>query len=172
MTIDLATPADDQAGIEKGGHDGGPNSTVEGSGYGTFNMTTNANGTANGTEWQQWGAPDHQGRPLVADIIVCAIITWLIALTFVVLRFYTRTKLNNALGPADWCLIPSLVCSWIGSTLRNWIDEGKREEPEVKGNGKLQSGRTDAGFLLQVFSAAVTASAIERTFYPVPRPHP
>ncbi|KAK1776969.1 hypothetical protein QBC45DRAFT_452831 [Copromyces sp. CBS 386.78] len=112
MTIDLATPADDTAGTGTGGQSGGgANSTVGGNGYGAFNVTTSANGTVNGTYWQEWKIPDKAGRPLDADIIACAIITWLVALTFVALRFYTRTKLNSVLGPADWCLIPSLVFS-------------------------------------------------------------
>ncbi|KAK3950101.1 hypothetical protein QBC32DRAFT_347501 [Pseudoneurospora amorphoporcata] len=102
MTIDLATPADDTAETGTGGQGGGgANSMVGGNGYGTFNVTTSANGTVNGTYWQEWKIPDKAGRPLDADIMACAIITWLVALTFVALRFYTRTKLNSVLGPAD-----------------------------------------------------------------------
>lgn len=57
-----------------------------------------------------WGTlPEFSGRALQADIIACAIITWLIALFFVILRFYTRGRLIRVLGPTDWCIIPSLV---------------------------------------------------------------
>lgn len=112
MTIDLATRADDITGSGIGGQNGAANSTVGENGYGTFNVTTSANGTVNGTYWHEWEIPEHAGRPLDADIIACAVITWLVALTFVALRFYTRTKLNSVLGPADWCLIPALVCSF------------------------------------------------------------
>lgn len=57
-----------------------------------------------------WGTiPEFSGRKLQADIIACVSITWLIALVFVILRFYTRGRLIHVLGPSDWCIIPSLV---------------------------------------------------------------
>lgn len=133
MTIDLATPADDQTGTGTGGQNGGgTNSTVGGNGYETFNVTTSGNGTVNGTSWEEWKIPDNAARPLDADIIACAIITWLIALTFVGLRFYTRTKLNSVLGPADWCLIPSLVCSFWG-----WGKKKRRSENVAEWTARL-----------------------------------
>ncbi|KAK0657042.1 hypothetical protein B0T16DRAFT_452540 [Cercophora newfieldiana] len=64
----------------------------------------------NGT-WP-WGPPPaNAARSLQADIIVCAIITWIIAFTFVVLRFYTRCRLKHILGPTDWCILPALLFS-------------------------------------------------------------
>jgi hypothetical protein len=53
--------------------------------------------------------PTNPGRSLQVDIIVCSIVTWMIALVFVVLRFYTRCRLKRILGPTDWCIIPALV---------------------------------------------------------------
>ncbi|KAK3393407.1 hypothetical protein B0H63DRAFT_17004 [Podospora didyma] len=73
------------------------------------NFTVNINFTlpANTTIWGP--IPDDRRRSLQPDIIACAILTWLIALTFVVLRFYTRGYLNHVLGPADWCILPALI---------------------------------------------------------------
>lgn len=57
-----------------------------------------------------WGTlPLNAGRSLQADIIVCSVITWLIASIFVILRFYTRWRLKHILGPTDWCILPALV---------------------------------------------------------------
>ena len=59
-----------------------------------------------------WGPiPTDAGRSLVPDIIACSVITWLIALGFVIVRFYTRAKLINVLGPSDWCIIPALLAA-------------------------------------------------------------
>ncbi|KAK4183398.1 hypothetical protein QBC35DRAFT_114423 [Podospora australis] len=59
-----------------------------------------------------WGPiPTDAGRSLQPDIIACAIITWLISLGFVGLRFYTRGRLNNVLSASDWCIIPALLCA-------------------------------------------------------------
>nr|CDP22942.1 Putative protein of unknown function [Podospora anserina S mat+] len=79
-----------------------------------FNFTFPTNGTnftvGTNETFLPWGPiPTDAGRSLQADIVACAVITWLIALGFVVVRFYTRGKLNNVLGASDWCIIPALV---------------------------------------------------------------
>jgi hypothetical protein len=56
-----------------------------------------------------WVIPPNPGRSLQADIVVCAVLTFLIASTFVVLRFYTRGYVNRVLGASDWCILPALV---------------------------------------------------------------
>lgn len=56
-----------------------------------------------------WVIPPNPGRRLQADIVVCAVITFLIASTFVALRFYTRGYVNHVLGASDWCILPALV---------------------------------------------------------------
>ncbi|KAL1878036.1 hypothetical protein VTK73DRAFT_8260 [Phialemonium thermophilum] len=48
-------------------------------------------------------------RSLQSDIIACAVVTWLIALTFVGLRFYTRGRLLDVLGSTDWCILLSVA---------------------------------------------------------------
>ncbi|KAL2147693.1 hypothetical protein VTI28DRAFT_7045 [Corynascus sepedonium] len=58
-----------------------------------------------------WAIPPDAGRSLQPDIIACAVITFLIAFTFVALRFYTRGWLNNVLGASDWCILPALLCA-------------------------------------------------------------
>ncbi|KAL2154551.1 hypothetical protein VTH82DRAFT_3227 [Thermothelomyces myriococcoides] len=58
-----------------------------------------------------WTPPPNAGRSLQPDIIACSVITFVIAATFVVLRFYTRGWLNNVLGPSDWCILPALLCA-------------------------------------------------------------
>jgi hypothetical protein len=50
-------------------------------------------------------------RSLQPDIIACAVITWCIAATLVVLRLYTRTKVKKIFGPTDGCIILSVVCA-------------------------------------------------------------
>ncbi|KAK4171373.1 hypothetical protein QBC36DRAFT_295424 [Triangularia setosa] len=79
-----------------------------------FNFTFPTNGTnftvGSNETFLPWGPiPTDAGRSLQADIVVCAVITWLIALGFVAVRFYTRGRLNNVLGASDWCIIPALV---------------------------------------------------------------
>lgn len=79
-----------------------------------FNLTFPTNGTnftvGTNETFLPWGPiPTDAGRSLQADIVACAVITWLIALGFVVVRFYTRGRLNNVLGASDWCIIPALV---------------------------------------------------------------
>jgi hypothetical protein len=60
-----------------------------------------------------WGPiPTDAGRSLQADIVACAVITYVIAFSFVLLRFYTRGWLNHVLGPSDWCILPALVSSF------------------------------------------------------------
>ncbi|KAK3938736.1 hypothetical protein QBC46DRAFT_365287 [Diplogelasinospora grovesii] len=73
--------------------------------YTTGNVTI----PANSTFWPP--IPDDTRRSLQPDIIACACVTWLIAVTFVALRFYTRGKLIHVLGPTDWCIIPALLCA-------------------------------------------------------------
>ena len=81
-------------------------------------MTYTGNGTGPGISDNStllpnttiWGPlPLDNRRSLQADIIICAVITWLVALFFVILRFYARGRLIHVLGPSDWCIIPSLV---------------------------------------------------------------
>ncbi|KAK0730970.1 hypothetical protein B0H67DRAFT_639413 [Lasiosphaeris hirsuta] len=70
------------------------------------------NDTASTNTTSLWGPiPTDAGRSLQPDIIVCSLLTWLIAVTFVVLRFYTRSRLNHVLGPTDWCILPALLCA-------------------------------------------------------------
>jgi hypothetical protein len=90
-----------------------------------------------------WGTiPEFSGRKLQADIIACVSITWLIALFFVILRFYTRGRLIHVLGPSDWCIIPSLVSFAVYGIF-----------------GRLLLTVVSCS---KVFSGGVTASAIER----------
>ncbi|KAK0748356.1 hypothetical protein B0T21DRAFT_406881 [Apiosordaria backusii] len=79
----------------------------------TFPTTNSTNFTVGSNEtFMPWGPiPTDAGRSLQADIVACAAITWLIALGFVAVRFYTRGRLNNVLGASDWCIIPALVFS-------------------------------------------------------------
>jgi len=44
------------------------------------------------------------------DIWAAAIVTWLISVVFVGLRFYARWFINRILGPTDWVLLLALVC--------------------------------------------------------------
>lgn len=77
------------------------NFTVVGDG----NFTSNPNMTI-------WGPlPNDTRRSLQPDIIACAVITWVIALTLVGMRLYTRTRLIKVLGPTDWCIIMSTFCA-------------------------------------------------------------
>ncbi|KAL2129709.1 hypothetical protein VTI74DRAFT_7408 [Chaetomium olivicolor] len=50
-------------------------------------------------------------RSLQADIVACAVIAFMIALSFVALRFYTRGRVNHVLGASDWCILPALLCA-------------------------------------------------------------
>lgn len=82
-----------------------PSSTGNITVVGDGNYTYNPNMTI-------WGPiPDDHRRSLQPDIIACAVITWLIALTLVVLRLYTRTRVRKILGPTDWCIIFSVLCA-------------------------------------------------------------
>lgn len=64
--------------------------------------------------------PDQASRSLQVDIVVCSILTLLIAITFVGLRFYVRGYVSKVLGWSDWVILPALVsglhCRWISST--------------------------------------------------------
>ncbi|KAK1757886.1 hypothetical protein QBC47DRAFT_166668 [Echria macrotheca] len=75
------------------------------------NSTIPGNSTIplNGSIWGD--LPLNAGRSLQTDIIVCAVVTWTIGLTFVLLRFYTRFRLKRILGPTDWCIVPALLFS-------------------------------------------------------------
>ncbi|KAK4156619.1 hypothetical protein C8A00DRAFT_12469 [Chaetomidium leptoderma] len=57
-----------------------------------------------------WLIPPDAGRSLQPDIAACAVITFVIASVFVVLRFYTRWS-NHVLGASDWCILPALLCA-------------------------------------------------------------
>ncbi|KAM6512063.1 hypothetical protein FALCPG4_017050 [Fusarium falciforme] len=46
-----------------------------------------------------------------ANIIVCAVLTWVFALTFVCLRLYTRARLTRCFGGEDWILVTAMVSS-------------------------------------------------------------
>lgn len=59
--------------------------------------------------------PDPSTLPhdsLVPNIIICAVVTWLIAAVFVALRFYTRTMILSVIGWSDWFIFISWVCSF------------------------------------------------------------
>jgi len=45
------------------------------------------------------------------NTIAAAFTTWTIALVFVSLRIYTRTRIINALGISDWCIGLALVAA-------------------------------------------------------------
>ncbi|KAK4446619.1 hypothetical protein QBC34DRAFT_271425, partial [Podospora aff. communis PSN243] len=56
------------------------------------------------------------------DIIVCAVLTWIIGVIFVGLRFYTRTRLlRNVLGAEDWTILIALV--FAGATCAGMIEQ-------------------------------------------------
>ncbi|KAK0720161.1 hypothetical protein B0H67DRAFT_460454, partial [Lasiosphaeris hirsuta] len=56
------------------------------------------------------------------NIIVCAVITWIIGAAFVGLRFYTRGRLlQNVLGAEDWTIVVALVFS--GATCAGMIEQ-------------------------------------------------
>lgn len=74
-----------------------------------FNATWgNSTSPPNGT-FPAWVIPPNPGRSLQVDIVVCAVLTFLIASTFVALRFYTRGYVNRVLSASDWCILPALV---------------------------------------------------------------
>jgi hypothetical protein len=50
-----------------------------------------------------------------ANIIVCAVLTWIIAAAFVALRFFTRRWLVRILGWEDWAILASLFFSALNS---------------------------------------------------------
>ncbi|KAH8908344.1 hypothetical protein BR93DRAFT_944032 [Coniochaeta sp. PMI_546] len=50
-----------------------------------------------------------------ANIIVCAALTWIVAASFVGLRFYTRRWLVRILGWEDWVILASLFFSALNS---------------------------------------------------------
>jgi hypothetical protein len=55
-----------------------------------------------------WIIPPNPGRSLQVDIAVCTVITFLIGLGFVIIRFYTRW-VNRVLCHSDWCILLALV---------------------------------------------------------------
>jgi hypothetical protein len=67
------------------------------------------NETWSNSTFPVWVIPPNPGRSLQADIVVCAVLTFLIASAFVALRFYTRGYVNRVLGASDWCILPALV---------------------------------------------------------------
>ncbi|KAK0652592.1 hypothetical protein B0T16DRAFT_322483 [Cercophora newfieldiana] len=55
------------------------------------------------------------------NIIVCAVLTWIIGVVFVALRFYTRKRLlRNVLGAEDWTILVALV--FAGATCAGMIE--------------------------------------------------
>lgn len=64
---------------------------------------------------------------LQPNIIACAAITWVIAATFVGLRFYARKRILNALNSSDWLILvalvrqPSLLAAMLKQTVVNII---------------------------------------------------
>ncbi|KAL2153690.1 hypothetical protein VTH82DRAFT_4845, partial [Thermothelomyces myriococcoides] len=52
---------------------------------------------------------DKPHNSLGPNILATCFVTWTIALIFVLLRFWTRTKIVRLLGPADWCIALALV---------------------------------------------------------------
>lgn len=50
------------------------------------------------------------------NIIVCAVMTLLVAATAVGLRFYTRSRIIYVLGPEDWMILVALILSAANST--------------------------------------------------------
>ncbi|KAK1826392.1 hypothetical protein QBC39DRAFT_269193 [Podospora conica] len=126
-----------------------------GLGNSTFpgNVTIPANSTF-------WKIPENPGRSLSVDIIVCSVVTWLIALTFVVLRFYTRCRLKRGmLGPTDWFILPALLFSAV--VCASAIDQATRgigthiweiKLPEFKGLEKASTTyRTRAAWYGMLF---------------------
>jgi len=76
-----------------------------------------------------WGPiPDDHRRSLQVDMIVCATITWVIALILVVLRLYTRCRIIKVFGPSDWCIAFSVLFA-AGDSISTI-------EQAVRGNGK------------------------------------
>jgi hypothetical protein len=62
------------------------------------------------------------------DIIVCAVLTWIIGVIFVGLRFYTRTRLlRNVLGAEDWTILIALV--FAGATCAGMIERWYPNSP-------------------------------------------
>lgn len=50
-----------------------------------------------------------------ANLIACAVVTWVIAASFVALRFYTRRWLIHVLGTEDWTILGALTFSALTS---------------------------------------------------------
>ena len=61
------------------------------------------------------GSTEDRGESFQTSIIVCAVVTWVIAAVFVGMRFYTRRCLIRVLGAEDWVILASLVVSAINS---------------------------------------------------------
>ncbi|KAB5531355.1 hypothetical protein GE09DRAFT_383598 [Coniochaeta sp. 2T2.1] len=81
----------------------------------TFGGNYTAGGDGNFTSgWNTtiWGPiPNDTRRSLQPDIIACALITWVIGMTLVVLRVYTRTRIVKVFGPSDWCVAFAALCA-------------------------------------------------------------
>ncbi|KAH6985210.1 hypothetical protein EDB80DRAFT_869215 [Ilyonectria destructans] len=52
-----------------------------------------------------------------ANIVVCAVLTWVFALIFVCLRLYTRTRLTRSVGYEDWALVAAMLSSTASSVI-------------------------------------------------------
>jgi hypothetical protein len=67
------------------------------------------------------GLISNPSQTFQADIIACAVITWVISAIFVALRFYARgCLLGNVIGVEDWLMVVALVFS--GATSAGFIE--------------------------------------------------
>jgi hypothetical protein len=72
-----------------------------------------------------------------ANIIVCAILSWMIATGFVAVRFYTRWRIVYVLGVEDWMLLVALILSGLNmaATIRQaFYGLGKHDGDIPPGN--------------------------------------
>ncbi len=58
------------------------------------------------------------------NIAAASFVTWVIALAFVLMRFWTRMRIVNKLGLADLVIAVSLVWVLVPSGGWDWGDEG------------------------------------------------
>lgn len=58
-----------------------------------------------------WPIPENPSRSLQPDIIVCAVITLVIALSFVGMRFWCRGRILHVLGAEDWLILAAVIFS-------------------------------------------------------------
>ena len=71
--------------------------------------------------WPPAGLISNPGESYQANIIACAVVTWILGATFVALRFYTRGRLlQNVLGAEDWFILVALAFS--GATCAGMVE--------------------------------------------------